>query len=723
MAISTRARPESRGSATFTIRDYLNTCFYYRKIGIAVFLVVLGLGLTAAWFFPTPYKAQSTLLVLYAGYYDQSSNTQGALLAPAVGQLVSVEAQILNSPELQRKVVLSQPGAMPDPKTLDRDLQSFKSHFHLEQNDLANTIKLSYYDTNPQKAVDALDGLLKRYFEQRAAIFTSGRAGMLIDLRDEARAKLEKATLALTDFQKTHDVVNIEEQIARAIALESLLVQRKMENDAALAQDRSGLEALLEATQNVKENIQLFTDNSEMMRAQATMRLSLMELEAKRAELVSRYLPTSPFVQQIDAQIAEVREKITKQKIPEGVATRRGHNTYYDTVQDKIASLRSSIAGEEARQDELEEQVGTMRARLRSLIAVSNQLRQLQVDRDILAESFRERSRQAELAINQEEQAKEANSTNVRVIEAPELPTHRSIAFSTLVAASVVAAFVIAAMVGLLLSTLRETFLSPEQIERALSLRVLSAPIAQKRKRKKGSAPFASIDRRFVHHEYGQLASKVYTLAASKGKVVTAIAYGQDDDAQQVMTGLAVELSMRASKPVLILDLFSSEQEFAYGRPNSQGTIVWEGVDVEPNVPPSIVFAGGEDGVLELLEFYPVAQQNIIIARSKIRAERLSKQQVNSIFERLRNTYEYVLVDMPPMERSSFVVENISQTDAAVLVIRAESTRKPIAQILKTQTIEADGNIIGIAMTHRRVYIPGFVYRILTSRSRNLKAT
>jgi len=705
----------------FTFRDYLNTCFYYRKIGLAVFLIVLGLGVAAAWFFPTPYKAQSTLLVLYAGYYDQSSNTQGALLAPAVGQLVSVEAQILNSPELQRKVVLSQLGSTPDPKALDRDLQSFKSSFHLEQNDLANTIKLSYSDSHPQKAVDALDELLKQYFEQRASIFTSGRAGMLIDMRDEARAKLQKATDALTDFQKTHDVVNIEEQITRAVALESLLVQRKMENDAALAQDISGLEALLAATQDVKENIQLFTDNSEMMRAQATMRLSLMELESKRAELASRYLPTSPFVQQLDKQIADVREKLAKQKLPEGVATRRGHNTYYDTVQDKIASLKASIAGETARQDELEEQVETMRARLRSLIAVSNQLRQLQVDRDILAESFRERSRQAELAINQEEQAREVNSTNVRVIEAPELPTQRTIDFAMLVAASIVAAAVIAALVGLLLSTLRETFLSPEQVERELDLRVLSAPIAQKRKRKNAGAFAPGSGGMFSHHDYGQLASKIYTFPSNTGKLVTALAYGKEDDSQQVVTGVALELSARSIKPVLILDLFSSEQEFSYGRPDSQGTIAWDGVESSHHVVPAMVLA--TDNELDVLSFYTVAHQNIVVARPKVKAEQLSKQQISRIFERLRQTYDYVVVDMPPMARSTVGVESVSLADAAVLVIRAESTRKPIAQLLKAQVLEANGNIMGVAMTHRRVYIPGFVYRVLTNRSSNLKTT
>jgi uncharacterized protein involved in exopolysaccharide biosynthesis/Mrp family chromosome partitioning ATPase len=719
MVISTRAKPDSRSAAKHTLRDFLNTCFYYRKIVFTVFLIVAVLGCTLAWLMPLPYRAQATLLVLYAGYYDQSSNTQGALLAPPVGQLVSVEAQILKSPELQRNVVLSEMGGKADPVVLDRRLEAFNKRFHIEQNDLANTIKLSYYDDNPTKAVESLDDLLKLYFEQRAVVFTSGRTGMLTDLRDQARRNLDSATNALIEFQKTHDAVNIEEQISRAVALESLLVQRKMENDAALAQDRSGLEALLAATRDVKPSIELFTDNSEEMRAQATMRLSLMELEARRAEFATRYMESSPFVQQLDRQIAEMRAGLAKQKASSSVATRRGHNTYYDTVQDKIASLSSSIAGEEARQIELQGQVEEMRERLRKLISVSNQLRQMQTERDILADTFRDRSRQLEQAFSQEEQARAAHSTNVRVIEAPQIPTRRSISFAMMAAASLIAALVIAALVGLVLSTLRETFLSPEQVERELALRVLSAPISR-RGRAEGKAQRLSA--RNAHQTYGPIAAKIQALPGAGSHIVMAMSYGNDEGCQEVVKGLAAELARRSNKPVLILDLAPASASGRYGSPDAQGAITW--ADVEPgDALPVKADEVLDQDTLGLIDVVAVAQHNIWVARPKSDAVRLSKSQMLALLQQLRTVADYVLIDAPPLSESLLGVENAARVDAIVLVLRAEATRTPVAQMLKSQVLDANGNILGVALTNRRVYIPDFVYRLLSKPSRNHSAS
>lgn len=725
MVISTRVRPDSRGTI-FTLRDYLNTCFYYRKIVLAVFLAVAALGCLAAWFMPMPYRAQSTLLVLYAGYYDQSSNVQGTPLVPAVGQLVSVEAHILNSPELRRKVVSAQLGPNASPEEINQRLQQFDGRFRIEQNDLANTIKLSYLDKNPQQAVDALDSLLDEYFKQRATIFTSGRAEMVTSLRDDARERLAKATNALIEFQKKHDVVNINEQIARAVALESLLVQRKMENDAALAQDRKGLAALIEATRDVKPDIHLFTDNAETMRAQAEMRIALTELEARRAELASRYLDTSPFVQQLDKQIKDMRANLARQKATEGTATRRGHNTYYDTVQDKLASLSTLIAGEEAREKELSEQVEIMRARMTSLIAVSNQLRQMQIHLDVLADTYRDRSRQVELAVSQQEQAKEANSTNVRVIEAPELPSDRTISFGMLVAASIVVALLLAAMVGLLLSMLRETFLSPEQIERSLQLRVLSAPITPRNRSQLSRAVADSaLNRRTVHQAYGQLAARVQ---ASPGRddttcrVAMLLAYGKNEGLQHVVQGLAVELGTRSAKPVLILDMGSAQGEWAYGQPDDQGVIAWKDVESNGHWQGSALDAASDD-VLNTLDFYRIDKHNIMVARLKSGSAELPRYQIAGLLDALRSVYDYVLVEAPPVAQSIVGVENASQVDAVVLVVRAESTRKPVAQMLKNQVEEADGNIIGVAMTSRHVYIPNAVYQTLTNRSPSLKTS
>jgi uncharacterized protein involved in exopolysaccharide biosynthesis len=722
MVISTRARPNrAEVAASLTIRDHLNTFFYYRKIAAMVFLAIAALGIVISLILPMPYRAQSTLLVLFAGYYDQSNDVRAPPIVPAVGQLVSVEAQILGSPELHRQVIQAELGPDAGKREFDKTLQDFQSRFHIEQNDLANTINLSYYDGDPKRAAHVLSVLLSKYFQQRANIFTSGRAAMLAGQRDEVRARLDKANADLLAFQKAHGVVNINDQISRAVALENLLVQRQMENNAALAQDRGGLAALRAATQDVRPDIMLFTDNSEIVRALAAMQATLVQLESRRSDLASRYMASSPFVQQLDKQIADLRANIAQEKRQLSNVTRYGHNSYYDTVQDRLAGLLTNISGEVARQKELAEQVGEAHKRSQNLIAVSDKLRQMQADRDLLADSFRERARQVELADIQQEQASQVNSTNVRVIQAPMPPTRRSVSTSLMMAASIVIALLVAALTVLLLASLRETFLSPEQAERSLLLPVLSAPIialrraaarlrgaAQPDKPQEPAEPApGKLNARVAHKAYGRLASVIHGSSEAASKVVMVLAPSKDEGAHRVIKGAAIELERRSARPVLILDMSGLPGAATYGQAaDEQELIDWPDVESGSGVP----HAAQAEAVPDL-DFRQVAQHGIVIARPREGAVMFSWEHAAALFDALRKDHEYVLVHAPATTQSFYGIENASLVDAVLLVLRAEVTRKPLMQSLKQQVLDDGGNIVGIAMTYRRAYIPAFFYR------------
>lgn len=723
MVITTRTRPDRSGAVESTIRDYLNTLFYYRKIALAVFLCVAAIGTIIALALPMPYKAEATLLVLQAGYYDQSNSVAGgAVTQPAIGQLVSVESQILSSPELHRDVVVSESGDKSNTHAIAPLVQQFEKRFHLEQNDLANTVELSYLDNDPQRAADVLNRLLTQYFRQRATIFTSGRVDFLVGQRDEVGAQLEKLDARLLELQKTHGIVNIDDQISRAVALESLLVQRKLENDAALTQDRKALESLRAATRGVQPNIALFTDNAEVAHALATLQISLAQLEARRSDFASRYMASSPFVQQLDQQIADMRASIARHKQQLVNTTRSGHNTYYDVVQDRLVSLMSGIAGESARQSELQGQVDDIRSRLQSLIDVSSQLRELQGRRDILVDSLRDRSRQVDLASIQQGQVSQVNSTNVRVIQAPVPPSQRILSPGLLIAASLLAGLVVSALSVLILASLRETFLSPEQVERALMLPVLSAPVMLTRstrqfwRRSTLGAPDACkipidrVARLPMRTGYGRMIAAINGSSHASSKVVMAVSFGRNDGMSSVIQGLAVELEQRCVKPVLILDLVSTPQQSLYGSPDANGRLNWEnegaGSDSISDSP-----AGNAPGQ-EQLVLWRVNQRRVVVAQLKDKSSSASWRGASGLLDALRQSYDYIVVHTPPVSDSFAGIEHAALADATLLVIRAEVTRRPVALDLKTQLEDAGANIIGMALTHRQGYIPNFVYRL-----------
>lgn len=696
MAISTRTRPDRHAAVVdVTIRDYLNTFFYYRKIATSVFLGVVALGILIALFVPMPYRAQATLLVLNAGYYDQTNNTNSAVaLQPPVGQLNGVEAQILSSPELHRDVILSKLGPAASESDINRELQNFEKRLHIAQNDLANTLTLTYSDPDPKAAADALARLLDKYFRQRASIFTSGRVGLLVSQRDDVGKQLDKADAELLAFQKKHGIVKIDDQTSRAVLLESQLEQRKLETDAKLAQDRSELKSLQASTKGVGPTIPIYTDDSETSRALNGLQVNLAELENKRADFASRYLPTSPFVTQLDKQIADMRANIANQKREMMTATRLGHNNYFDVVQERLAVLNASIAGGVAQQQALEGQIKETRNRLQGLSDVSSQLSQLQARRDILADSFKDRSRQVELARVQQGQVSQINGTNVRVIQAPFPPSQRSVSAALLIAAAIAAGLLISAVTVLVLATLRETFLSPEQVERALLLPVVNAPLTQAGAT--NPAPMA-------HMAYGRMIAAVNGSTDAAAKVVMVLSAGKNDGVAGVIQRLAVELEHRSAKPILVLDVASTPDAPLYGQANKDGVVSWPGGA-----------KGVTHGAADSLENTTVTRvegHNIVVARPNGGELPSSWQGVTQLFDKLREHHDYIVVHAPSSAQSFSGIENASLADATVLVVRAEATRKPVIAGLKAQVEDAGGRLIGVALTHRRGYIPDFVYR------------
>ncbi|AJP58924.1 hypothetical protein UC34_22250 [Pandoraea vervacti] len=711
-----------------TIRDYLNTLFYYRKIATTVFLAIVALGILVALFVPIPYRAQATLLVLNAGYYDQTNNPNGGVsLQPPPGQLNGVEAQILSSPELHRDVILSKLGPSATASEIDRELQNFEKRLHIEQNDLANTITLTYSDADPKAAADALARLLDKYFRQRASIFTQGRVNLLVSQRDDVGKQLDKADADLLAFQKKHGIVKIDDQTSRAVMLEAQLVQRKLETDAKLAQDRSELKSLQSSTKDVRSTIPIYTDDSETSRAINTLQGSLSELENKRADFASRYMATSPFVVQLDKQIADMRANIAKQRQEMMTATRLGHNNYYDVVQERLAVLNASIAGGVAQQAELEAQIKDTRNKLQGMSDVSSQLSQLQARRDILADSFKDRSRQVELARVQQGQVSQINGTNVRVIQAPFPPSQRSVSASLLIAASIAAGLLISALTVLILSSLRETFLSPEQVERALLLPVVNAPvllggaragagaadIAGSGGATAGGANAEPAYARPAHLAYGRMIAAINSSTDAHAKVVMVLSTGKNDGQSSVIQGLTSELEHRSDKPILILDIASTPDSPVYGKPNAQGLLEWPSngnsrtAGVETRVPVNADAAGA----LADLTFTRVDCHNIVVAQPRSGAIPSSWQQVTRLFDGLRESHDYIVVHAPPSSQSFSGIENASLADATVLVVRAEATRKPVIAGLKAQVEDAGGRLIGVALTHRRGYIPSFIYR------------
>lgn len=659
-------RKRQIGFEPLALRDILTIAFYYRGVGLTVALLVLALGAVVTVLLPPSYTSRARLLILDAAVYELQAGAGGGAHGGVDqgGAAVNVELQLLASSELHRGIVRRELGPSASAAQIDIAVRKFESHLNVSKLESSNVIEIVYRDPDPDKAAQQVRNLLTAYFDERANVLASGSVGFLTGERDKAIAQLNQANSEIAAYERENGVVDVTGQVQGAIALGDQLHQQLAATDASLAESRSAFKILSADSRGIPRTVELFSDNTEAAHTIGTMQTSLFELEKRRADLAARYLPSSPFVQQIDAQIASLKAAIATQKNNATVARRTGYNTNYDTVHDDLARAQANLAGISARHSVLQQQVAASDERLKSLIAISDTLSRLHMERDLLADNVKSFSSQLEQANVQQNRASSSGSTNVRVIEEPVPSDRRSNPRVLMVAASLFSAILISAAVVLVLSTLRETFLSPQEAERSLKLPVFC------------DLPLKALDGGPPRRDFGRLVSTLRSLRSPGSAVVCfLLCTTGEDDLATVAEGLASILARRSPGRVALVCLKDAQEAPA---PGSLGTIRWENA-----AGLAIATVDDSHGPLD----YVVAE--------------------------LRATYDYVVVTAPPLSNSFANVEFSPLADLVLLLVKTEETRKPVVEAVLARVSDTGTEVSGLVMTGRRYWIPAWIYRLV----------
>ena len=93
--------------------------------------------------------------------------------------------------------------------------------------------------------------------------------------------------------------------------------------------------------------------------------------------------------------------------------------------------------------------------------------------------------------------------------------------------------------------------------------------------------------------------------------------------------------------------------------------------------------------------------------------ENLSSLLIDIFWKKLRERFDLILVDSPPVTTSPDGLAISSKADGIVLVVEAEKTRWPVAESTKNKILHSGGKILGIVLNKRRYYIPNWIYRKL----------
>ena len=364
-----------------TMRDVLAVLFRQRRLVLVSFAVVLLAVLLYGLLSPS-YQAAMKVLVR-RGRVDPPITPQPTALSEfsridVTEEELNSEVQLLRDDEILRKVVLATGldarqksfwkwSKQPDDVRIARAVRVLARHLAVEPIRKTRLILVKYDSSDPALAARVLSTLASLYREKHLEVHRpSGEFRFFEQQTNQYRQALEAATAGLLQLNNRGVIAAV---LERDIALQKL-----SDADAALqhltvdiAEAEQRIEALRTQLASLPQRTisQIRTsDNAQLLEQ---LKSTLLTLQLKRTELLTKFQPSYRLVQEIDEQIAEAKATISAERLAPVREETTEKNANYQWAESELEKTEVELNSLKARQSASEVLVANYRARARQL--------------------------------------------------------------------------------------------------------------------------------------------------------------------------------------------------------------------------------------------------------------------------------------------------------------------------------------------------------------------
>jgi uncharacterized protein involved in exopolysaccharide biosynthesis len=371
-------RDESPDSASPTLRDLLAVLFRQRRVAGCTFLLVLLLNAAYAWITPA-YQAHMKVL-LRRGRVDPvvtaEQNSPFALTHPDISEEeLNSEVELLRDQELLRNVVEQNDLAGKANVTdhghevrVAKAVRTLASRLKVDALRKTNLISVTYDASDPALAARVLNTLATAYLAKHKAVRrSSAELPFFEEETSRSRAQLDAAETRLLDFSQDRGVISgvLERDLAlqRTSEIESghQRVIVSIQETSRRAQDlRTKLRSLPErSTAEIRTS-----DNPQLLEV---LKAKLLELELKKTELLTKFQPSYPLVQQVQTEIDQARASISAEQFTPVREETTEKDPTYEWTKSELGKAEVELGALCARERGIIGELALARARARQL--------------------------------------------------------------------------------------------------------------------------------------------------------------------------------------------------------------------------------------------------------------------------------------------------------------------------------------------------------------------
>ncbi len=368
---------------SFTARDVVAIGFRHQRVLVLCFCgVVLGV-LLSALVLPAKYRAETKLLVKRERVDPVVSPEQNApmMFHDTVGEEeINSEVELIQSQDVLQKVVStcgldkkSFLGSIvhygeTDQNRQDRAILSLRSDLQLEVIKKTNIISIAYESKKPALAQQVLATLDKAYLDKHLEVHhPAGQVEFFEQEADKYKADMMKAEGELAKFSGGQDGVAPTTQ--RDMVLQKLAdFNSSLDTTrASIAEAEKRLSDLEAQNKNTPSSITTSSKKGDNAQVLENLKATLLTLEMKRTELLTKYQPTYPLVVEVDKQISDTHAALTLEETSPVKEETTGQNPTFAWVNSELAKARADLAGLQARETALHAVVNMYMSQARKL--------------------------------------------------------------------------------------------------------------------------------------------------------------------------------------------------------------------------------------------------------------------------------------------------------------------------------------------------------------------
>jgi polysaccharide biosynthesis protein PslE len=467
------------------LRDLLTQAFRDRyRIGIAFAACMLITVLVSL--VPSKKYTSETALLLRLGreyiYTPEVGDAQGGSpVAYDREQTLMAEARILSSRDIKERVIDKLGLAKIYPHLADGEaaprreaaVVAFERNLQADLLKGSNLLQVSFTHPNPQIAAQVLSELIDAYLAKRAVIFASAGYGTAEADFVKRTIQLNAAEERIAALKQERGIRAFGEEQTLLLAQRNAIEVRKADAALSLSQSASRAQALRDSLTSVAGDVML---SSETQRSEAadSARKTLLDLRLKERDLSARFAETHPMVQDVRNDISRTEEFLRELEAKPLKTQKTGRNPTRDVAESELLRSLAEQRGAAAGAAQLSRQRAEIDQRLEAFANSERELLSLERERRLAEANYEAAAKRLRDELAMEELDRKRRS-NVSIVQPPLVPLQgKSIAPLILVVGTILS-LCVAALVAFLSALWRDTFLTPEQLERELGIPVLAA--------------------------------------------------------------------------------------------------------------------------------------------------------------------------------------------------------------------------------------------------------